>query len=174
VVLTIKMLMTTTAVLGTLGCALLVDRWGPVRMAMAGTISVIVLVFPFFTLVNTGSEILGGAALVVMLGLVHPLMYTPIAALLGGLFDTDARYTGVALSFQTASVIGAGLTPLIASGLLAAGGGGTHSHFISLFVIACCTVTAVGLRLVPSATDRELPNSLGEMRGAPVVSRTNR
>ena len=50
-------------------------------------------------------------------------MYGPQAAFFSELFSTRVRFSGVSIGYQIGSVLGGGLAPLVATALLAAGGG---------------------------------------------------
>lgn len=67
-------------------------------------------------------------------------MYGPIGAFLAEKFETQDRYTGVSLTFQLGSLLGAGTAPLMATWLFGLpNGGGTNNiawYFIALIVLA--------------------------------------
>src|SRR5699024_9131792 len=71
--------------------------------------------------------------------------YGPIGAFLAEKFDTQDRYTGVSLTFQIGSVLGAGTAPLMATWLVNLDTGlmGTSNiaiYFIFLIVLATIAV----------------------------------
>ncbi|RYE41408.1 MAG: MFS transporter [Hyphomicrobiales bacterium] len=141
----LKVLMTGTSIVGVLFCAWLSDVVGKHRLMLVGALLFVVLPFPFFKMVNSGSVVLLAVALVVMFALVLPLVFAPLAGLFTEMFPVRARYTGVAVSYQTASVLGGGLAPIIASTLVAAAGGGTNSQYLALFMMGTALVTAVAI-----------------------------
>jgi hypothetical protein len=71
-------------------------------------------------------------------------MYGPIGAFLAEKFETQDRYTGVSLTFQLGSVLGAGTAPLMATMLMGLDNGGKTSniawYFILLIAIAALSV----------------------------------
>jgi MFS family permease len=80
-------------------------------------------------------------------GLVQGLLYGPIGAFVAEQFPTHVRYTGASLAYQGASVLGAGFTPMIATGLvLAAGGGITLVAAFWALVIAAGTAAVLMTR----------------------------
>ena len=70
-------------------------------------------------------------------------MIGTLPALVGELFSTEVRYSGVALGHEVASIFAGGLSPLIAVALL------SHYHAywpVAVFLIALSLVTVVTLR----------------------------
>ncbi|GAA3326283.1 MFS transporter [Paeniglutamicibacter sulfureus] len=100
------------------------DRVGRRRMLVFAGIIGIVLAYPLMALLNNGTMWGFAVAIVVGNGLVQGLLYGPIGAFVAEQFPTHVRYTGASLAYQGASVVGAGFTPMIASGLVIAAGGG--------------------------------------------------
>jgi len=100
---------------------LISDRIGRRRVYMAGALFVALFAFPFFWMSNTGS--LGIARFAVVLGLVFG---TQLMGSVQSVFFTEqlgpqVRYSGLSVAYQGTSILG-GLTPLICTSLLAAGG----------------------------------------------------
>ncbi|MCX7570890.1 MFS transporter [Tumebacillus sp. DT12] len=111
--------------ISTLVCVLLIpvmgrlaDRVGRRPLYLWGTVAMILYTFPYFMLVNTGSNGLLILANVIGLGII----WTPITAVLGTLyseiFSTKVRYTGVTLGYQLGAALAGGTAPLIATALL--------------------------------------------------------
>ncbi|NUS95222.1 MAG: MFS transporter [Nocardia sp.] len=118
------------------------DRVGRRAVTAAGAAGAVVFAFPLYALVNTGSAIWLTVGLLIA-QVVQNLMYAPLAPLLAEMFGTETRYTGVSLGYQTASLIGAGFVPLIASALLASAGGSSLPLSCIIVVTALVTATAV-------------------------------
>src|SRR5690606_22808216 len=102
--------------------AALSDRVGRRRVFLTGALLFALYAYPFF-LVNAALP--GTATLavttVVGLGLIHPLMYGPMATLFAELFPPRVRYSGASLGYQVGAILGGGFAPLILTSLLAAG-----------------------------------------------------
>lgn len=124
--------------------AWLSDRFGRRPVMLAGAVISVVLVFPMFALFNSGSFWLIALGFMVGNPIIQASMYGPVGAFLAEKFDTNARYTGVSLTYQVGSVLGAGTAPLMAQWLIALdNGGGTSNiawYFIFLIVVAAVCV----------------------------------
>jgi MHS family shikimate/dehydroshikimate transporter-like MFS transporter len=59
------------------------------------------------------------------------------------LFDTRVRYTGVSFAYQFSGIFASGLTPLIATWLLAAGGG--RPWFLGAYMMGAALVTVISV-----------------------------
>ncbi|MEU7855030.1 MFS transporter [Nonomuraea sp. NPDC049141] len=126
--------------------AALSDRYGRRPIYITGAILLALTSFLLFQLINTGSVPLLVLGYVLALA-VHAVMYGPMGAFMAELFGTKTRYTGASLGYQLASVLGGGLAPLIATSLLAAGGGAPHTIYVSVFMAGSCLITAVAAYL---------------------------
>jgi MFS transporter, MHS family, shikimate and dehydroshikimate transport protein len=120
--------------------AALSDRIGrrPVYLTSAAFLGVIAL--PAFWLIDTRSPLLIGLALALSMGGVG-FMFGPQAAIFSELFDAKVRYSGASLSYQLASTLAGGLTPLIATALLARFNGASWP--IALYLIGLAVVTLI-------------------------------
>ncbi|NKY53847.1 MFS transporter [Nocardia vermiculata] len=129
------------------------DRLGRRSVILAGAVGAVVFAFPMYALVNTGSQLWLLVSLLIA-QVVQNMMYAPLAPLLAEMFGTENRYTGVSLGYQTASLIGAGFGPLIASSLLASTGGSSVS--LSLIIVVAALVTAIAVRSTAETRGRDL------------------
>jgi MHS family shikimate/dehydroshikimate transporter-like MFS transporter len=93
------------------------DRLGRRRVFAAGAILVALFAFPLFALIESGSTPLLFLGVIVIMGIGHPLMYGPQAALYSEMFPANVRYSGASLGYQIGGMLG-GLVPLLASALL--------------------------------------------------------
>lgn len=96
--------------------AILADKVGRRWMLMLSGIAVMAFGFVFAPLLNSGTSL--GVLAVLSLGFsVMGLTYGPLGTALAEIYPTEVRYTGASLSFNLAGIIGASLTPAIASWL---------------------------------------------------------
>ncbi|MHA3683727.1 MFS transporter [Leucobacter sp. HY1908] len=98
--------------------ARLCDKVGRRRMIAIGCVTGVVLAFPIISLLGTGTVWGFAVAIVLGNGLVQGLVYGPMAAFVAEQFPTALRFSGASAAYQTASTIGAGFSPLIATGLV--------------------------------------------------------
>jgi MFS family permease len=163
-VLNVLTVSSVVAVLGIIGFSALSDRLGRRPVVLAGAVAMAVWAFLLFPLIDSGSTLLLGVALVVGQGIIHAAFYGPLAALYTELFSTRTRYTGASLGYQIAG-IGAGLSPLIFASVLA-GGAGTMT--VSVIIAATC-VLSIGCVLAlreTSTSDLTAGDATGTAPGA--------
>lgn len=145
------------------------DLFGRVKVYAAGSIALGLGAFPAFALFNTASEIIVTLVLVVVFGVAYPLMFAPQGALYAELFEAKVRYSGISVVFQFASIVSSGLTPLILTSLLYAGG--EEPWLICLYIAAVATVTTLclyGLRRRLIHTDEGVAKSSPLAQAEPV------
>jgi len=97
------------------------DRLGRKPLIITGAVGLTLWAFPYFLLVDTGSLVMMFIAATVG-GIASSLVYGPIAAYLGELFEPHVRYSGASLAYQLASILVSGGTPFIMTALLGATG----------------------------------------------------
>lgn len=122
---------------------LLSDRLGRVQAYVIGGVALIPAPFLMFAAGDTGSIRTIFAAMAVI-GVLSGLAYGAQAALFFELFPAKLRYTGISLGFQTAAVLGGGLTPIFAA-LLFQRTGSTVPVSVYLVLL---TVIMIGSALV--------------------------
>jgi len=128
------------------------DRVGRRPVYLLGAAGVGLWMFPFFSLVDTGS--FGYLLLAVTVGLVlHGAMYAPQAAFFAEMFATRMRYSGASIGAQFASVAAGAPAPLIATALLADYGSSTP---IALYVIAAAVLTLIAVGVAKETRHRDL------------------
>ncbi|MGY1705155.1 MFS transporter [Geodermatophilus sp. SYSU D00697] len=130
------------------------DRIGRRPVYLLGALGVGVWAFAFFRLLDTGN--FGLAVLAITVGLLfHGAMYGPQAAFFSELFGTKARYTGVSVGAQLASLVAGAPAPLIALALL---GSFTDPNVLAvvLYVVACAVVTLLAVATYGETAKRDL------------------
>ncbi len=121
------------------------DRLGRRVVYGAGIVLTALFAFPYFALLDTKIGWLVLLAIVLSL-IVHDIQYGPQAALIAESFEPEVRYSAAGLGYQLASVIAGGPAPLIAAAILASTG---SSFWISVYILACCVISAFALWLLP-------------------------
>lgn len=139
------------AVVGIIGWSALSDRFGRRPIVLIGAVVTAVYGFFLFPLVDSGSGALLVLALVVGQGVLHPMMYGPLAALYTELFATENRYTGASLGYQLAG-LGAGFAPVLFAEFQR-GSGGSSTVAVSWTIAAFCLLSA-GCVLALKETNR--------------------
>jgi MFS transporter, MHS family, shikimate and dehydroshikimate transport protein len=102
---------------------MLSDRIGRRPVYVGGMIFQLLLAYPFFLMLGTGQTGLIWLAISLGLGLGHGSVYSGQGAYFSELFPARIRYTALSLVQQIGPILGGGLSPLIATALLAAYGG---------------------------------------------------
>jgi MFS family permease len=131
------------AIFGILGWSRLSDAIGRRPMVISGAVLIAVWGFVLFPLIDTKSGLLITIGMVVGQGIIHPMIYGPLAGLYSELFDTEHRYTGASLGYQIAG-IGAGISPVIFAAIMSSNEGtSTVPLSIVLAVFALISVFCV-------------------------------
>ena len=110
-----------------------------------------IVAYPYFLMIQTGSTILVILASVIALSIAHASVYGPMSAYFAELFGTRVRYSGVSLGYQLASIIGGGAGPLISIYLVGATGGSYWP--VVAWMALLCLITLVSV-LVAAETFR--------------------
>ena len=125
--------------------AMLSDRIGRRPIYMVGAALTLVFAYPYFLLLGTRSAILIVLASVLGLSVAHALMYGPMTAFFSELFGTRVRYSGISMGYQLSAILGGGLAPIIATSLVALGGGDPWP--VAAYMAALCVITLVSVLL---------------------------
>ena len=120
------------------------DRVGRKPIIYAGVIAEVLLAFPMFWLMDTGSVVLLFVAYGLMM-LAFSANYGPIATFLAELFGSKVRYSGLSVSYMLSGLLGSAATPAITVALLAATG---QSSSIAWYVMAAAALSLVALFLL--------------------------
>ena len=128
------------------------DRVGRRPVYIFGAVFSALMSFPLFMLLATKSPQLGWIAIVLGLAVGHAAMYGPQASFLSELFGTKVRYSGVSLGYNLASIFAGALSPLIATGLMAAYKPNTWP--ISVYMIGLALITIVSVYFATETRQR--------------------
>jgi len=133
-----------------LGCALecltlpifgaLSDRIGRRAVYLGGMVFQALLAWPFFLMLGSGQPALIWAAIALGLALGHGSVYGAQGAYFSELFPARIRYSGLSLVQQIGPILGGGLSPLIATALLAEFDGWT---MIALYMAGIAILSAI-------------------------------
>nr|RZI35238.1 Inner membrane metabolite transport protein YhjE [Cryobacterium sp. SO1] len=143
-VLNIKALGAAVTLAVTFYAAWLSDRIGRRPVLMGAGIAGILLAFPLIWMLDTGTLWGFAVADIVGSGIIQGLLYGPLGAYIAEQFPTHLRYSGASLAFQGGSMLGAGFTPMIATGLVILGGG--TPWLVAAFWIAVLLAAVLAVR----------------------------
>jgi metabolite-proton symporter len=140
----------------TLWFAVLSDRVGRRKLCIAAAVLSAVWAFPLFWLLETRQPVLIGVAMVV--GLVcFALLYGPMGAYFPELFRVRYRYSGASFAYSAAGIIGGGISPLIATGVLAR----THSSSgVSWYLIGVAALCLICLLFMSETRTADFTDGL--------------
>lgn len=98
------------------------DRIGRRRVILPGCVAAMAAVFLLFLALDTGdtSTILVGY--IIPVGVLLSIGYGPLIAVFAAAFPPHVRYSGMSLGFQAANVLGAAISPTVATLILRATG----------------------------------------------------
>jgi MHS family shikimate/dehydroshikimate transporter-like MFS transporter len=130
------------------------DRIGRRRMFGVAGLLIGILCFPAFWLMQTKDPLLIWIAIAVPFAIVYPAVYGPQAALFSELFDTRVRYTGISFVYQFSGIYASGLTPIIATALLPAGG--NKPWLICGYVLLVSIISAACVFAMTEAHKRDM------------------
>ena len=120
--------------------AVLADKYGRNQMLIVATILIMAFGIVFAPLFTTGS--LATTAIFLSIGMfLMGLTYGPIGTALAGIFPASVRYTGASLAFTLAGILGASLTPYLATTL-------AHNYglaYVGYYLTAASAVTLLAL-----------------------------
>lgn len=128
------------------------DRIGRRKVLTIGFFGYMILVVPMMLLMGLGNIPLAIAAMVV-LALPMPIVQSVGYPTYTEQFPTHVRYTGISLSFNIGTILGGGLTPLLATSLIASTGNLLAPGFI---LIGACLVALVTLVRMRETSKEEL------------------
>lgn len=146
------------AVMGvaTLYFAVASDRLGRRRVCIVAAVAAAVWAFPMFWLIDTTSGPLITIALVGGL-LSFAMLYGPMGAFLPELFRVRFRYSGSSLAYSAAGIVGGGISPLVATDLLATTG---TSWPVSAYLVAIALICLFALLGLPETKEDDFSDGL--------------
>lgn len=127
------------------------DKVGRKPIIAAGIAAEALLAFPFFWLINTGSE----AAVFLAYGMMmiaFSANYGPIATFLAELFGAKVRYSGLSVAYMLSGLLGSAITPAVTVWLLNLTG---QSDSIAWYIVGTAVLSLIALFLL---TDNRFRN----------------
>lgn len=120
------------------------DRVGRGKVFLLGTALFAAYAYPFFLINQAVPGIVTMAITVIIgIGLIHPLMYGPMATLFAELFPPRVRYSGASLGYSIGAIFGGGFAPLIFTALLGIGLGAVAVIPPYMILVSVLTFVAV-------------------------------
>jgi metabolite-proton symporter len=120
--------------------SVLADRYGRANMLIVSTAWIFLFGLVFSPLFSTGSWAITVAFLVLGMFLMG-LTYGPLGTALAGIFPAAVRYTGASLAFTLAGILGASLTPALATKLATLYG----LNYVGYYLSFAATITFFAL-----------------------------
>ena len=117
------------------------DKWGRGKTYAIGSILLAISAFPAFWAMSGGNLLAIYAAMIIPFGIVYAMCYGPEAALFCDLFDPRVRYTGISFVYQFSGIFASGITPIIATYLIAANG--NQPWYLCAYVVFAALISAV-------------------------------
>lgn len=117
------------------------DRVGRAVLYRWSAITTIVLVVPYYLVLNTGEAWAVFAATIVAFGLLWGSVNAILGTLIAESFSPEVRYTGATLGYQVGAAIFGGTAPLIAAWLLEMSGGQWWP--IAVYVAICAGISVL-------------------------------
>ena len=142
------------------------DRWTPRRTYALGAAIYAASVYPAFLAFQTRDPLLAGVVIVLLLGVVHAVIYAPQGTFYAQLSPVRVRYSGMSFIYQFSGIYASGLTPLIVTALLAAGGG---SPWLACGYLALTGVIGAVASLAVRERDLELTGTESPRRAEPAT-----
>ena len=120
--------------------SVLADRYGRANMLIVSTACIFLFGLVFSPLFSTGSWTITVGFLVLGMFLMG-LTYGPLGTALAGIFPAAVRYTGASLAFTLAGILGASLTPALATKLATLYG----LNYVGYYLSFAATITFFAL-----------------------------
>ncbi|PHI27914.1 MFS transporter [Budvicia aquatica] len=134
------------------------DKFGRKPIYITGAILQVIMIIPFFMAINQDIFWLTQLVMIIVLTFGHSMCYAPQASYFPELFPTHIRCSGIALIWQTGSLIGSGVLGLVAIKILQMTGG--HYYGLASYVIILGVISVIGLMLMPESAPQKIGKEL--------------
>ncbi|MBR0898982.1 MFS transporter [Bradyrhizobium tropiciagri] len=128
------------------------DRIGRIKIMLATTVALAVLVYPAFYLLNQNRSIGSLVALLVFAGFVKASYSGPMPALMSELFPVQTRSTALSLSYNIGVTLFGGFAPFIITWIIGVTG---DKLAPSYYVLCAATISAVSLLVLAMQARRK-------------------
>jgi hypothetical protein len=98
---------------------------------------------------NIGAIYIG---MVIPFGVIYAMCYGPEAALFCDLFDARVRYTGISFVYQFSGIFASGITPIVATYLIAANG--NQPWYLCAYVVFAALISAACSAAIKGTTSQ--------------------
>jgi MFS transporter, MHS family, shikimate and dehydroshikimate transport protein len=124
------------------------DRVGRTKTYFYGSLITGFSALPAFWLmtISEGNTLIIWLAITIPFGIFYAAVYGPEAALFAELFEPKVRYTGMSFIYQFSGIFSSGITPMIATYLIALNDG--SPYFLVGYVIFTGIVSAISVRWI--------------------------
>jgi MHS family shikimate/dehydroshikimate transporter-like MFS transporter len=130
------------------------DKIGRKPVYIMGALLQVCAIVPFFMVINQDSYWLTQLAMILVITFGHSMCYAPQASYFPELFPTHIRCSGIALIWQTGSLIGSGILGLVAVKILQMTDG--HYYGMAAYVIILGIISIIGLISMPETAPGRL------------------
>ncbi|MFS2294327.1 MAG: MFS transporter, partial [Actinomadura sp.] len=132
----------------------LADRWGRKTVYLLGATAMLVAIVPVFVLINTGSPLAFGLAIVLLFGIAMAPAGGVTGSLFSLVFTPEVRYSGASVGYTISQICGPAFAPTIATALYAI----DHSSGpVVCYLLVVGAVSVVSVLLLPGRLGRPEP-----------------
>lgn len=131
------------------------DKWGRRPVLLAGLGLAMLLAYPIFSLIGSGSTAMMYLGYAIGYGLVVGILMGTLSSFISEQFSTGSRYTGSSIGYQLGATLGAGFAPLIAAYLLAMRGGNDITYVV-IFIAAISLISGIAVFSTRETSKKEL------------------
>lgn len=131
----------------TLAAGALADRIGRKPLLMGAAIFGVVFAFPMFMLYQTENSLLVALGLILGLAVIQGATIGVSAAMIAEIFPTRMRWSGIALSREIPAALAGGTAPMLATWLVAVGGG--TPWLVAGYLVLLSLIGVIGIWHLP-------------------------
>ena len=141
------------------------DSWGRKTTYLLGAVLMLVSIIPAFLLINTGSALAFGSALVLVFGIAMAPAGGVTGSLFSLIFSPEVRYSGASVGYTISQICGAAFAPLIATALFAING---STIPVVIYLLVVCAISVISVLLLPGKLG--VADPISSVRRATVTS----